>query len=98
MTLLNKSLIAALSALFFMAASPVTNAAENPFGMTGKADQMQMSDSHEGMENMEGKCGEGKKKAEQKAKCSAGKCGEGKCDQGKSKEKEEKKGKCGSSE
>ena len=89
--LFNKSLIAALSFLFFMATSPITNAVENPFGMSNlPADQMQMA-------GKDGKCGEGKCGGSMKKKAS--KCGdsmkkkEGKC--GGSMEKKE--GKCGGS-
>jgi uncharacterized low-complexity protein len=102
MTLMNKSLIAALSFVFFLAISPFSHAAENPFGMTDTTDQMQVAgkDGKCG----EGKCGEGKcgdsmKKDAKEGKCGEGKCGdsmkkskEGKCGDSK---KEEKKGKCG---
>ena len=100
MTLLNKSLISALSFLFFLAVNPVTSAAENPFGMTdASATQMQLADSQgkcgegkcgDSMKKKEGKCGDSMKKKE--GKCGEGKCGEGKCGDSK---KDDKKGKCG---
>jgi len=83
-TLLNKSLITALSFLFFITISPVSSAAENPFGMSDMAtDQIQLS-------GKDGKCGEGKCGDSKKA----AKCGEGKCGDSK---KEAKGGKCGDS-
>lgn len=93
---ISKSFIAALSFLFVIAFSPVTQAAENPFGMSSDLNQqLQVAD------NTEGKCGEGKTKEKAEGKCgegkdkekAEGKCGEGKCGEGKSKEKAE--GKCG---
>ena len=83
MTLVNKSLIAALSFLFFLAMSPMTSAADNPFGMTDIASE-QVADSHGGKcgegkcGGGKGKCGEGKcggSKGGKKGKCGAGKCG-----------------------
>ena len=54
--LLNKAFITALSFLFFIAISPVTNAAENPFGMSDlSTKQIQMAGN-------EGKCGDSMKK------------------------------------
>ena len=106
MTLINKSLIAALSFLFFLAVSPLTQAAENPFGMIDSADSMQLADSHKGKCG-EGKCGDSMKKGAKDGKCGEGKCGdsmkkgkcgEGKCGEGKcgdSMKKDAKKGKCG---
>lgn len=105
--LINKSIISALSFLFVIAFSPMTTAAENPFGMSNSVD-MQLADSH-----MEGKCGEGKcggsKKDrkcddDKKGKCGEGKCGaemkeksrDGKCGDGKKSKSEEPK--CGGSE
>ena len=95
MTLINKSLIAALSFLFLMATSPITSAAENPFGMTDQSvDQAQLA-SNDGKCGSgkcgEGKCGDSMRKGAKDGKCGEGKCGEGKCGEGKS----EKKGKCG---
>ena len=75
--LFNKSLVSALAFLFVMAFSPLTSAAENPFGMNSiDADQITVAEK--------GKCGEGKCGGEKKAgKCGdskkKGKCGEGKC-------------------
>ncbi|MCW9012993.1 MAG: hypothetical protein OQL06_04355 [Gammaproteobacteria bacterium] len=106
--LLNKSLITALSFLFLMAISPMSNAVENPFGMSDvAADQMQLAGKDgkcgegkcgEGKcgGNKGGKCGEGKSSKcggdKKESKCGAGKCGEGKCGGDK---KDTKKGKCG---
>ena len=85
-----KSLIAALSFLFIVAFSPVSQAAENPFGMSDlAAEQVQLADK-------DGKCGEGKCGGDKKAKCGEGKCGgdkEGKCGEGKC--GGDKEGKCG---
>ena len=102
--LINKSVIAALSFLFVTAFSPLTHAAENPFGMSSTAEQMHVADNHgkcgEGKDNKESKCGEGKEKKE--GKCGEGKCGdgkmkkEGKCGEGKCGDsKDKKEGKCG---
>ncbi len=91
-SLLNKSLISALSFLFVMAFSPITSATENPFGMSNvDANQITVA---------EGKCGEGKcggKKGEKKGKCGEGKCGgDKKKDDHKGHDHDkEKKGKCG---
>ncbi len=94
--LFNKSIIAALSFMFVMTFSPLTQAAENPFGMsTDLTAQTQVADSHKGKCG-EGKCGEGKCGGEKKGKCGEGKCGgdkKGKCGEGKC--GGEKKGKCG---
>ena len=91
MTLVNKSLIAALSFLFFLAASPMVSAAENPFGMTDIETQQ--------VAGKDGKCGEGKcGGSDKKGKCGEGKCGgsdkKGKCGEGKC-GGGDKKGKCG---
>jgi len=95
--LFNKSLIAAISFLFVMAFSPMTMAAENPFGMSDvNTDQITVAEK--------GKCGEGKcggdKKDGKKGKCGEGKCGGDKKDGSKDKcagdkKAEGKKGKCG---
>jgi len=108
--LVNKSLIAALSFLFVMAFSPITNAAENPFGMSSiDTDQITVAEKDKcgegkcgGSKKKEGKCGDSKKK---EGKCGEGKCGgdkkkEGKCGDSKKKESKcgggkEKAGKCG---
>ncbi len=91
-TLFNKSLVAALSFLFVVAFSPVTHAAENPFGMSADVvDQTQVA-------GKDGKCGEGKcGSGDKKGKCGEGKCGgdkKGKCGEGKC-GGDKKKGKCG---
>ena len=92
--LVNKSIISAFSFLLVMAFSPITNAAENPFGMSNiDTNQITVAEGKCG----EGKCGGSDKKKE--GKCGEGKCGgsdkkkEGKCGEGKSSDK--KKGKCG---
>ena len=72
-----------------LSASPVVNAADNPFSATHLSNGYMVADSNEG------KCGEGKcgDKGEE------GKCGdkeaEGKCGEGKCGEKKEAEGKCG---
>ncbi len=69
--LFNKSIIAALSFLFVMAFSPITNAAENPFGMSNTAaEQITVAEGTAEDDMKDGKCGGDKKD---------GKCGEGKC-------------------
>jgi uncharacterized low-complexity protein len=81
-----KPLAIALGAAFVtsLAATPVANAAENPFAMS------ELSSGYQVAEMAEGKCGEGKMDKE-------GKCGEGKMDkEGKCGEgKMDKEGKCG---
>lgn len=107
-TLINKSLISALAALFIIAFSPIASAAENPFGMSNTVD-MQLADNHKEGKCGEGKCGEGKcgdsKKDrkcddDKKGKCGEGKCGasmkEGKC--GGSKKPSSEEPKCGGAE
>ena len=87
---MKKSLSAAAGVTFVaaMSASPVANAAENPFGMQNlESGYMHVAEGKCG----EGKCGEGKK-AEGEGKCGEGKakeakCGEGKCGEGKCGEK-----------
>ena len=107
----NKPLAIALGAAFVtsLTATPVVNAAENPFSMSELSSGYTVADSH-----MEGKCGEGKcggDKTKAEGKCGEGKCGgdkaaaeggkaaaEGKC--GGDKTKAEGKcgeGKCGGS-
>ena len=80
-----KPLVAAVGAAFMatVAIAPAASAAENPFQATELTAGYNLADAHEG------KCGEGKCGAEQKAK--EGKCGEGKCGA----EKKAKEGKCG---
>lgn len=90
---INKSLIAALSFLFVMAFSPMTQAAENPFGMSSDLNQQMHVASNDN------KCGGEKKAEEKEGKCGDGKAkAEAKCGDGKAKEedkKDDKKGKCG---
>ncbi len=96
-----KPVAAALGTTFAvtLAASPLANAAENPFSVTSfDSGYMVAGDT-------EGKCGEGKcggDKAEGEGKCGEGKCGgdkaegEGKCGEGKcGGDKAEGEGKCG---
>ncbi len=77
-----KSVAAALGTTFAiaLAASPITNATDNPFSLT------EISSGYMVADQAEGKCGEGKcggeKSHEEKhddKKSSEGKCGEGKC-------------------
>jgi len=94
--LLNKSLISAISFLLVMAFSPMTLAAENPFGMSdvdtgsitvaekGKCGEGKCGEGKCGKAKKDGKCGDDKKDGKAKKD---GKCGEGK--------KDGKKGKCG---
>jgi uncharacterized low-complexity protein len=83
-----KPLAIALGAAFVttLAATPVANAADNPFAMS------ELSSGYMVAEMAEGKCGEGKcggAKSEAEGKCGEGKCGgdkkatEGKCGEGK---------------
>ncbi|MDH5711024.1 MAG: hypothetical protein OEZ15_05110 [Gammaproteobacteria bacterium] len=98
MSTLKKSVSIAMGATFAasMAASPIANADENPFGMQNlESGYMQLAEGKCGANKKEeeGKCGEGKKEVKEKE----GKCGEGKCGEGQ-KEKEGAKpmeGKCG---
>ena len=92
-----------------LAASPVINAAENPFSVTAYESGYMVAEGKCGdMKDAEGKCGEGKGKAEGKCgegkdKDMEGKCGEGKDMEGKGKaegkcgdsKKTKKEGKCG---
>ena len=68
-----KPLAIALGAAFVttLAATPVANAADNPFAMS------ELSSGYMVAEIAEGKCGEGKCGGDMKA--TEGKCGEGKC-------------------
>lgn len=63
-----------------MAAVPVANADENPFGMSALSSGYTVAEKGEGKCG-EGKCGEGKDKNKLygKDKKGEGKCGEGKC-------------------
>jgi uncharacterized low-complexity protein len=83
-----KPLAAALGATFAvtLAASPILNAAENPFAAVEYASGYMVAGDH-----AEGKCGEGKC-GESKGKCGESKGGEGKCGESKGGE-----GKCGES-
>ena len=93
-----KPLAAALGTTFVvaLAASPIANAADNPFSIT------EISSGYIVADKAEGKCGEGKcggAKAKD-TKETEGKCGEGKCGGGKSHEakdggKKTGEGKCG---
>jgi len=96
---MKKSLSVAMGATFAaaMAASPIANADESPFGMQALQSgylQVAEADSDDGKMNMEGKCGEGKAKMKKEGKCGEGKCGEGKM---KADGKMNKEGKCGGS-
>ena len=100
MTLLNKSLISALSFLFLVSISPVASAAENPFGMTDQSVQQLQLASNDDSKCGKGKCCDSKKcdaskKCGDGMKCGQGKCGDSKkCGDGKGKD-EDDKGKCG---
>ena len=93
-----KPVVAALGTTFVvaLAASPIANAANNPFSIT------EISSGYIVADKAEGKCGEGKcggAKAKD-TKETEGKCGEGKCGGGKSHEakdggKKTGEGKCG---
>ncbi len=96
---MNKIAIAALSFLFVAAFSPMTNAAENPFGMSNIGTSQTVAAAGDG------KCGDDMKKKDGKcggdmAKKKDGKCGgdmkkkDGKCG-GDMKKDGAKKGKCG---
>jgi len=97
-----KPLAIALGAAFVtsLAATPVANAAENPFAMS------ELTSGYMVAEMAEGKCGEGKcggDKAKAEGKCGEGKCGgdkakaEGKCggDKADAEGKAMGEGKCG---
>ena len=97
-----KPLAIALGAAFVtsLAATPVANAAENPFAMS------ELTSGYMVAEMAEGKCGEGKcggDKAKAEGKCGEGKCGgdkakaEGKCggDKAAAEGKAMGEGKCG---
>ncbi|MCH8261836.1 MAG: hypothetical protein IIA77_02135 [Proteobacteria bacterium] len=78
-------------------ASPITQAAANPFTMTDHGAGYMVAEA--GDKKAEGKCGEGKcgdKKAEGGDKKAEGKCGEGKCGDKKAEDGDKKaEGKCG---
>ena len=81
-----KPVAAALGATFAvtLAASPIANAADNPFSAVEFQSGYMVADGH-----AEGKCGEGK--------CGESKGGEGKCGEGKCGESKGGEGKCGES-
>ncbi|MDH3342304.1 MAG: low-complexity protein [Gammaproteobacteria bacterium] len=101
MSNLKKSVSIAMGATFAasMAASPIANADQNPFGMQNlDSGYMQLAEAKCGAnmeKETEGKCGESKKEAEGKCgqgkKDAEGKCGEAK----KAAAAKEKEGKCG---
>jgi uncharacterized low-complexity protein len=78
-----------------IAASPIAQADQNPFGVSEMSSGYMLAGADEGKCG-EGKCGEGKKAGgkEAEGKCGEGKCGEGKCGEDKDKGKD-KEGKCG---
>ena len=94
--LLKNSALSAFALLFVMAFSPLANAAENPFGMSNVATDMQVATNHENGKCGEGKCGDSKKKGKCGDSEKEGKCGEGKCGDSKKKAKCGE-GKCGGS-
>ena len=102
MSNLKKSVSAAIGATFAagLAATPLANAAENPFGMKNlDSGYMQVAEGKcgEGMDKEgEGKCGEGKKAAAE-GNCGEGmnKDSEGKCGEGKKAATKTEEGKCG---
>jgi uncharacterized low-complexity protein len=81
-----------------LAASPVVNAAENPFSATAYESGYMVAEGKCGEgkcgegKDAEGKCGEGK---EAEGKCGEGKDAEGKCGEGKEAEGKCGEGKCG---
>ena len=78
-----------------LAASPVVNAAENPFSVTSYESGYMVAEGKCGdMKDTEGKCGEGK---DTEGKCGEGKDAEGKCGEGKDMEGKCGEGKCGGS-
>ncbi len=93
-----KPIAAAIGTTFVvaLAASPIANAADNPFSLTEISSGYMVADKAEGKCG-EGKCGEAKAKDTKEAE---GKCGEGKCGGEKSHEakdggKKTGEGKCG---
>ncbi len=89
-----KPIVAALGTTFAvsLAASPIVNAAENPFALNELSHGYMVADHGE-----EGKCGEGKCGENKETKGEEGKGGEGMDTEGSSDEEKEKKaeGKCG---
>lgn len=65
-----------------IAASPIAQADQNPFGVSEMSSGYMLAGADEGKcgegKCGEGKCGEGKDK-DKEGKCGEGKCGEGKC-------------------
>ena len=101
-----KPIAAALGTTFVvsLAASPVTQAAENPFAMNElSSGYMTVAEGNcgenKGMKDMEGNCGENKGMKEKEGNCGEnkgmkemeGKCGEGKCGE----KRKQHEGKCG---
>ena len=89
-----KPLAIALGAAFVttLAATPIANAADNPFAMS------ELSSGYMVAEMAEGKCGEGKCGGDKSKSDAEGQCGEGKCGGDKAKTDAEGKwgeGKCG---
>jgi uncharacterized low-complexity protein len=89
-----------------IAATPIAQADQNPFGVSEMSSGYMLAAHEEGHKDKEGKCGEGKcgegkcgegKDKDKEGKCGEGKCGEGKCGEDKAKDKEGKcgEGKCG---
>ncbi|HEX5057058.1 MAG TPA: hypothetical protein VFX02_11235 [Gammaproteobacteria bacterium] len=78
-----------------IAASPIAQADQNPFGVSEMSSGYMLAGADEGkcgddMKDKEGKCGEGMSKGKE------GKCGEGKCGENKGKAKaKDAEGKCG---
>jgi len=88
-----KPITAALGATFVvaLAASPIANAANNPFSLTEISSGYMVADKAEGKCG-EGKCGEGQAKDKKEAE---GKCGGEKSHEAKDGDKKSSEGKCG---
>ena len=69
-----------------IAASPIAQADQNPFGVSEMSSGYMLAGAEEGKCG-EGKCGEGKCGDEMKKGAKEGKCGEGKCGENKGKAK-----------
>ncbi len=76
----NLSLVAATTFAVSLAASPLVNAAENPFSMTEHASSYKVAEGNCGEKDGEGNCGEkdGEGNCGEKGE-GEGNCGEGKC-------------------
>jgi uncharacterized low-complexity protein len=74
-----------------IAASPIAQADQNPFGVSEMSNGYMLAGAEEGKCG-EGKCGENKDK---EGKCGESKDKEGKCGEGKCGEKKDNEGKCG---